>query len=146
MAQKRASVIWQDFNGITRQTILTSLTGAGAIWAAVQAASQAQAQTSWESVLGAPVGSSAAGTYQSVKSSAQLLYQTGSGAQLKLTIPAPSIGIFLADRQTIDPANALIIAINAAAIGLLSDAAGNAATTFIGGTLQPGRDDLPPTA
>lgn len=143
---KRASVIWLDFNGVTRQTIVTSAAGAGAIWAAAQAASQAQVQMTWESALGAPVGAATAGNYQSNKMSAQLVFQTAAGSNLRLTIPAPSLGIFLADGQTVDPANALVLAIVASCIGSLSDAAGNVAVTFVGGTLQPGRDDLPPIA
>jgi hypothetical protein len=143
---KRASVIWLDFNGVSRQTIITSTTGAGAIWAAVQAASQAQVEMSWESVLGASVGTPAAGNYQSAKMAAQLTYQTGSGAILRLTVPAPSLGIFLADGETVDPSTALVIAINTAAIGLLSDVSGNTAVTYVGGVLQPSRNDLPPIA
>ena len=146
MTATRASVIWEDFNGVTRQTIVTSAAGAGAIWTAVKAASQAAVQTTWESLLGAGVGSAAAGTYQSNKVSAQLTFQTASGSLLRLTIPAPSVGIFLADRQTVDPANALVIAIVAAAIGSLSDEAGNVAVSYVAGVLQPGRDDLPPVA
>lgn len=143
---KRASVIWQDFNGITRQTIITSASGGGAVWAAVQAASQSGVQTSWESSLGAPVGTPATGAYQSVRSAAQLTFQTASGDLLRLTVPAPSLGIFMADSQTVDPANALVIAIVAACVGTLSDAAGNTAVSYVGGVLQPGRNDLPPTA
>jgi len=142
----RASVIWGDANGVTRQTIITTSTGAGTIWAAVQAASQAGINTTWESALGAPVGTSATGSYQSVKVSAQLTFQTASGSFLRLTIPAPSVGIFLADHETVDPANLSVIAIVAACIGTLSDAGGNVAVLFVGGVLQPGRDDLPPVA
>ena len=143
---KRASVIWADVNGVTRQTIITSNTGAGGIWVAVQAASQAQVSTSWESTMGIAVGTAAVGNYQSNKMSAQLTFQTASGSLLRVTVPAPSIGIFLADHQTVDPGNALVTAIVAACIGNLSDAAGNPATSYVGGVLQPGRDDLPPIA
>lgn len=146
MADKRASIIWLDVNGVSRQTILTSTTGAGAIWAAVQAASQAQVETSWESVLGASVGSAASGAYQSVKMSASLLYQTGSGGSLRITIPAPQLSIFLPDGVTVDPSNSLVIAINTAAIGLLSNGGGTTAATFVGGILNPSRNDLPPIA
>lgn len=146
MADQRGSYIWIDANGVTRQTILTTLAGGAAIAAAIQAASQAGLETSWESVLGAPVGAAAVGNYQSVKMAAQLTYQTATGSILKVTLPAPAIGVFLADKRTIDPANALVIALNAAVIGALSDGAGNAAVSYLGGLLQPSRNDLPPIA
>lgn len=144
MADKAASVIWLDANGVTRQTILKSLTGAGAIWAACQAASNAEVQTTWESVLGATVGSTTVANYQSNKMSCRLIYQTASGGSLYITLPAPQLGIFLSDGVTVDPANGLVIAINTAAIGLLSDGAGNVAVSYVGGLLNPSRNDLPP--
>lgn len=142
----RASLVWSDANGVSRQTVVTTTTGASGIWTAVQAASQAQIDTEWESALGPQVGASATGSYQSVRVSAQLMFQTGSGSILRLTIPAPSAGIFLADKQTVDPANTLVAAIVTACLGTLSDAAGNTAVAFLGGTLQPGRNDLPPVS
>lgn len=144
MADKTASVIWLDFNGVTRQTVLKSLTGAGAIWAAAQAASAAQVEKSWESVTGTSVGTATNTLYQSVKQSARLIYQTASGSNLYVTIPAPLRSIFLADGVTVDPSNALVLAVNAAAIGSLSDGGGSTAAVYIGGLLNPSRNDLPP--
>lgn len=144
MPDKRASVIWLDFNGVTRQTILSSLTGAGAVWAAVQACSRAQVLTSWESPLGATVGAAANASYQSVKVSAQLTFQTASGSLLRLTVPAPLLTIMLADGQTVNPADPLVAAVIAAAVGTLTDGSGNAAVSYVSGILQPTRNDLPP--
>lgn len=146
MSDKRASVIWLDYNGVTRQTIISSLTGAGSIWAAVQACSNAEVLTSWESVLGNIVGAATAANYQSVKMSAQLVFSTASGSLLRLTIPAPSLSCFLADGVTIDPTNAAIAAVITAAVGSLTDGAGNTAAAYVAGTLQPTRNDLPPIA
>lgn len=144
MADKRASVIWLDFNGITRQTILSSLTGAGAIWAAAQGLSRAQILTSWESVLGNTVGAAANASYQSVKIAASMQFDTAAGTILRLTVPAPRLTSMLADGHTLNPADPLVAAVIAAAIGQLTDGAGNPAVSYRGGVMLPGRDDLPP--
>jgi len=139
-----AAVIWKDANGVTRQTVIRSLAGASAIWTAAQAASLAEVLQTWESPLGPTVGAAATGNYQSNKMAASLTFQTASGSILRLTLPAPSLSVFLADGVTIDPANALITALVATCIGSLSDGAGNVAIGYLGGVLDPGRNDLPP--
>lgn len=144
----RASVIWLDYNGVTRQTIITGadLLGLGTIWVKAQACSRAQVETTWAQDLGAAVGAATTGNYQSNKMAARLLFETASGSILSLTIPAPDIAIFKADGVTIDPTNADIVALIAACIGELSDTSGAVATSFLGGALAPGRNDLPPIA
>lgn len=144
----RASVIWLDFNGVTRQTIITSddTMGLGTVWVAAQACSRAQIQTTWASDLGAQVGAATTGNYQSCKMAARLNFQTGAGTIVALTIPAPSSAIFLADGITVDPANADVATLLAACIGVLSDPSGSLAVSFVGGTLMPSRNDLPPIA
>lgn len=144
MADDRAGVIWLDFNGVTRQTIIQSLAGAAAIWTAAQACSLAQIQATWESPLGPAVGTQINGNYQSNKMSATLQFQTAAGSIVRLTLPAPNRVVFMPDGTTIDPTNPNIAALIAACIGSLSDGAGNAAVSYLGGTLDPARNDLPP--
>lgn len=140
----RLYAIWLDFNGVTRQTVLNSTASAAAVLTALQAKSEAEVLNYVESALSTPIGVAAAAQYQSVKSAATLLFQTGAGTIVRVTIPAPAVGIFLADQQTVDPAQ--VAAIIAAAVGTLTDISGNVVTSYLGGTLEPARNDLPPAA
>lgn len=147
---QRAFLIWRDYNGITRQTVLTTVAGSAGIQAVLQPCSWAQIYQGVESAIAGPLGVPVAEPYQSVKTSVQLTFQTAAGSILKVTIPAPILssggvptGFFLADDMTVDPTNAFASALISACIGSLSDAAGNTAAVYIGGTFQPGRSDLP---
>lgn len=143
MADMRASLIWQDASGLMRQTVITTLAGSSAIRSALAGTTNAAFHTYWESALAALSGAAVNANYQSVKIAASLTYTTASGSILRLTIPSPSLSIFLPDKVTIDPSNASIVALNAAVIGSLSDGSGNAAIGYLGGTVQPARNDLP---
>jgi len=143
MPDKVASVVWIDANGRTRQTIIRTLAGAAAIVGAAEAASNAVQQDLWESFAAGGIGVPVAATYQAVADAADMLYQTASGSVLRLTVPAAQLGIFKADKVTVDPTNPLVTALNAAVIGSLSDGAGNPAAVYLGGRyLRGSRTDL----
>lgn len=134
------STIWVDANGKSTITRLRTGTGAGALMAAVKAASNADFTRWWESTEtanGAP--SPTAATYQPLLPFAQLQYVCADGTLATVLLPAPVLGNFLADQETINPAAAAIVAITAAATaaGGLVSASGSAATAFVAGKLLP---------
>jgi hypothetical protein len=49
--------------------------------------------------------------YESVQDKARLVFQSNSGTRFELVIPAPKAGIFLADRETVNPAQASVAAL-----------------------------------
>lgn len=75
----------------------------------------------------------AAGAYDSVEDKAQLTYQTGTGAIHRYEIPAPLASIFLADDETVDPANGLVAALTAAMVGKASSRDGVLLGSYVGG-------------
>lgn len=139
----RMYAIWDDANGVSRQTVLNSTAGALAAITAVTAVSNARVLYYVESALSTPIGVAVTNPYQSVKSSATLYFQTGVGTIVRVTVVAPQLSLFLADQQTVDPVAAAPLI--AAVVGSVTDVAGNVVTSYLGGLLDPGRNDLPPT-
>lgn len=135
-------IVWADATGRTRLTIVKSVGSSSAIEVALQGASQAGVLYDWASAMGVAIGTAAAAQYQAANQTAQLLFTTAAGSLIYLTLPAPQIGIFLADGKTIDATT--IPALIAACIGTLSDGAGNVATAFIAGNLTASKNDLTP--
>jgi hypothetical protein len=136
------SIIWVDANGKQTITRIRTGGGAGGIQAAILGASNADFNLWWESTEtanGAPAP--VAAVYQGVQPMAQLLYVCADNTIASLLLPAPQAAVFLADKETIDPANAAIAAITAAAIaaGGLISSSGSSATALAGGKLLPYR-------
>lgn len=143
MVDKAESAIWVDVNGRTRQTIIKTLTGATPVVNAMGPTQLATLQSFWEGDLTITGNVPAAGNYQALADAYELLFQTASGSILRLTVPGPNINVFLADKVTVDPANANIVALVAACIGLLSDGQGHPAVLYLGGRyLRGSRTDL----
>ena len=76
--------------------------------------------------------------YTDVRQKAIFVFEDANGRFHRSSIPAPVIGIFLADHVTIDPSNALVAAFTAAIMGntngaYWSDQYGNKMTGFPGG-------------
>jgi hypothetical protein len=72
-----------------------------------------------------------------VKPAALLYFLCADGSTAILRIPAPQVGIFLADQVSVDPANVLVVALVAAALAApLESASGSAATGFLAGYLE----------
>lgn len=77
-----------------------------------------------------PVG----GQYQSVQDVALFAFATVPGTTVQLVVPTPINAMFGANSTIIDPTNALAAAIIAQALLILTDAGGNAATAYAGGS------------
>lgn len=72
--------------------------------------------------------------YERVEDKAVLTFQTAVGSIHRYKVPAPKVAIFLADGETVDPANALVIAFVADMLAAGASRDGVALSSFIGGT------------
>jgi hypothetical protein len=75
-----------------------------------------------------------AGQWDLTQDVALFNFQTIPGVTVQLAVPTPKLALFGANSTVIDPTAPLSAAIIAAAIGLLADAGGNAATAYAGGS------------
>jgi hypothetical protein len=78
------------------------------------------------------------GAYLPVALRAALTFVCADNSLAVLYVPSPNQTIFLADGQTVDPANLTVVAIVAAALGSLVSSTGSPATAFVSGVLQRG--------
>lgn len=128
-------VTWLDGNGRTALTLPRTSTPTSI---GIQTALQAKSNASIASYFTGPevlqVPSPVIADYQSVLDRAILYFQTASGVMVQLQLPAPQIGIFMADQYTVDPSQ--ITAIIAAAISALTDPSGNAVVGYVNGVRQ----------
>jgi hypothetical protein len=131
MSQRQSS-IWADAGGDSALVTMTTSAGAGAINLQLGALTNASVIQQWAGTLFAFAPAATAATYQSVNDRAVLFFGTAAGTIIKLLIPAPISAIFMADQETVNPAS--ITALVTACIGNLSDALGNTANAYIGGT------------
>jgi hypothetical protein len=82
----------------------------------------------------AAAGYGANAEYETVEDKAVMTFVTASGALHRYQIPAPKSALFLADGETIDPANATVAAYTAGVIAqLVSSRDGSDITAYIGG-------------
>jgi len=128
------SVVWIDANGFTSIFMVRTAAGATGIMAAAQPCSRADVLQFWEG--GVTVNTSPAPVampFQSGQDRAVLTFVTGVGTLANLIVPAPDAAIFLADLETVDPSNAQVAALIAAAIGSLTDSNGNTVTAYQAG-------------
>ena len=135
----RAYVNWVDAYGATRLTWYTY--GAGGSLPSFSLALEACAQpVPVQVVAGAvQVGTSTPGTspYANVADSAVLSFTTSTGSMVGLVVPGFTEALYLADNQTVDPAQPLVIALVAAALALpLVDSAANPIIAYVGGLRQ----------
>jgi hypothetical protein len=80
----------------------------------------------------------AAAEFDDVEDKAVFTFSTDSGSFHRVSVPAPKAAIFLADKETVDPANGLVATFVAAITGIsttayTSDRNGVRITTFVGG-------------
>lgn len=135
MAIESRSTIWTDHAG--RQTILRTVTngGAGGIQSALLAQSNGDFLEFWESVLtinATPTTVNAA--YPGITQQAVLTFLCSDGSIARVRLPAPKLGIFLPDGQSVD--STMIGAIIAACVGVLASPSNATATSFLGGFLE----------
>lgn len=134
------SVVITDANGGTTIILLRSNTGAGGIQGGVLNCSTADYTQYWESAVtvnGAPAPPG--GAYQTVRLQAILYFACADTTIAQVVIPAPASGVFLADQETIDPANVLVAGLITACIGNLMSSSGSLATAYLGGRLSARR-------
>jgi hypothetical protein len=78
----------------------------------------------------APVG----GQYHLCQDVALLNFATVPGTSIQVVIPAPIAAVFGPNSTVVESSNVLVAAVIAAVIGVLTDAAGNVVTAYIGGS------------
>lgn len=128
---------WGDVAGQTRSTAITANASASAVEVALLNASNADVLLESEGQLFSNSSPSPiAATYQSVEDFAALLYADAGGSIVQITLPAPKASIFMADGETVDPANTDVAGITATVVGVVITPAGNPVTNFVGGTRQ----------
>lgn len=121
---------------------ITSASGVATLQGAMQSASNAELDNS---VAATPTRlgiTPVAAVFPDVSDVALLVFDTSVvGGQVMLSIPAPVQSLFVPGTLTVDPSGGIGAAVVAAAIGLLSDAAGNAAAAFVSGVKSSRRKD-----
>lgn len=131
------SILFTDAGGAQGIQLVRSSAGAAAIQTALLAASNGDYLQWWEGAVtsnGAPAP--AAAQYLPLRPAADLYYLCADNTQVALRIPSPKAALFLADQETVNPMNGLVVALNAAAIGALTNAAGSPAVSFTAGRLE----------
>ena len=135
MADQSRSIVWiGPGTGLTITRVRTA-TGAGTIQTDMLAVSNADYNDYWEGDL--VINSSPAPTnaeYRAITARALLNFLCADGTSVQLAIPAPQIGIFLADGVTVDAST--ITTLIADCIGNLESTTGSLATSFLGGFLN----------
>lgn len=132
----RMYVVWIDVNGFTRLTLINTTTGASTIFADMLHLSLADwinVNETGFTINTTPVPST--GTYQRVADCASLMFTSASGDKCVLQLPSPKSTIFMADQQTVDPAQ--ITTLVADCIGVLTTNSGDPVTAFVGGYRRP---------
>jgi hypothetical protein len=135
----RAYVLWLDTNGATRLTWYSYQT-LGALTPFSNALDNVCNPVPTQVVVGTvqmPSLVPSANPYLSVNDSALLQFGTAVGSLVGVVAPGFREALYLADNQTVDPAQPLVIALVAAALAVpLVDSAGNAIISFVGGLRQ----------
>lgn len=134
MARINRSILWADSGSRSTITLLLANPSAAGLQAALLAKSNADYIEYWEGPLninGAPAPTVA--QYPSVMMQAVLTFQCADTTIAKVALPAPQLGIFLADGQTVDATQ--IAAIIANALAVLVSNTGSPATAYLGGFL-----------
>lgn len=132
------SRVWIDAAGNRTITLTRTTTGAATIAAGVLLASEADWIQQWESVVAVNAPVPLGGTYLPTSLRAALTFLCADNTLAVLYVPAPSVTIFMADRQTVDPLNITVAGIIAACVGTLVSSTGSPATAFVSGVLQRG--------
>lgn len=135
----RAYVQWVDAYGGTRLTWFSYTTGSNPN--PFQVALNDTVNPVPASIVSGSVvagaGTPSTNPYTGVADAALLQFATAAGNLVGLICPGFQESLYLADNQTVDPAQPLVIALVAAAIALpLVDSAANPVTAFIGGLRQ----------
>jgi hypothetical protein len=135
-APDRGILEWLDVaGGFLRAASWVAVAGpTGPLEVALQNASHAELL--YVTIAAPTIGASApvGGQYHLTQDVALLNFATIPGTSIQVTIPAPVAAVFGANSTVVDPTNPLVAAVIAAAIGVLTDAAGNPVTAYVGGS------------
>jgi hypothetical protein len=148
----RQSTIWRDGKGNTAAsrfwvsgsgTVATQAAAASAVIVAMnaitglalQSASGPSTTFAQEAVYPSPVTG-----YDTAEDKAVFVFQTAAGTRHSYAVPGPLTSIFLADLQTVNPANAGVIAYVGAVIANVTNAHGDAVAFFVGGVRRRGKN------
>ena len=128
------SVLWTDYGGSNTITKIETNGGASSIVEAIQDISNADWVNRWEGPTGFNTASTTFAQYPAASQQALMQFMCADGTVARLAIPAPQIGIFLADGVTVD--STMIADLIAACVGTLAAPSGSLATSFLVGILQ----------
>lgn len=135
MADQTMSVVWIGAGtGLTINRIRTA-TGASTILAALLALSNADELNTWEgdlTVNSTPVPVNA--QYPGLQQVANLVFLCADGTTAQIRLPAPKIGIMLADGVTVDAS--MITTLIADCVGNLQSPTGSLAVSFLSGRVN----------
>jgi hypothetical protein len=134
------STVWLDARGYTSITLVrTASGGIGPILSDMQALTNADWSLCWEGPLSTQVPSTTAAVYEAGMQRARLVFGAADGTEVDIIIPAPQIGIFLADGITVDSSNANVAQLITDVIANGVSASGSAVTAYLSGYMEPTR-------
>lgn len=139
MALDRAYVYWADAVGGTRLVWYTYQAGGilTPFGNAVDNCSNAVPSQTVAGTIQTTVSLPSTNPFPSVTDSAVLSFSTAVSSLVGVLVPAFKEALYLADNQTVDPAQPLVIALIAAALALpIADNSGNPVTAYVGGIRQ----------
>lgn len=131
MAHNKAGLIWADVNGFTRLTTLNNDGSLDDVLLDMEAKSNGSNTVRWNGPVELFDPLTANAVYNSVLDSAVLSFENASGGITKVFLPAPKSSIFMADGQTVDPAQ--IATLIADVLLHVLDNDGNALVSYLGG-------------
>ena len=150
VTQNRTFWEWQDVaGGFHRSQTWNNNSGfaLGALEGVLSGISNAGLQFVTSAVPDVAISSPTADvTWQLTQDLAVILFDTASGGVVQLIVPAPHEGIFKPDTLVVDPGNAAIIALTAAAVASMTSVGGDAVTGFNQGVRSSRRTEqnMPP--
>ncbi len=124
---------------VTTDNAADAATLGGAITTALAAMTNAHITSTRGSYADTPeFGYGSDAQYAPIEDKASLTYVTQRQVLHRFRVPAPKATVFMADEQTVDPADTLIVAFNTAFLDTItntfvSDALGNPLTGYVGG-------------
>lgn len=131
MAAQQRYIVWIDSGGRTRATIPCSDPNNMALMTALENHSQAGVLNWFEGPRHDLTPTPAGGVFADTVDLARLTFADAGGNLVTVALPAPSLGIFMADSVTVDPTT--IADIIAAAVGALCTSSGGLVTTYVAG-------------
>jgi hypothetical protein len=142
VAVEKLFVEWSDVNAnfLRAANYVGTTATLAAYLAALQGASNAGIAQQTHGTPNIVGNAPADAQYPSALDTAVLKFTTASPSTVILTIPAPVAALFLADQETVDPADPT--GVIAAAKACLSDILGSLAATYVSGVRAQRRRDI----